>query len=91
MWLYHKPKSYVVPECIYTLVKACKSTDNKIYHRDQYQVKECDQQTEKTEKSKPYSNKELADIFYYVLFLVFTALYLLLILYFSVSMSKSNE
>lgn len=97
IWLYHKHKNYVVPKFIHTLVhvvRTWKCPNNKINHCDQYQAKECGQQTDKNYCAenetalKQYSNKELADLFYYVLFLVFTFLYILL--FFSVSVLMSS-
>ncbi|CAC5387976.1 unnamed protein product [Mytilus coruscus] len=93
MRIYNKPKSYIAPNWMHSMVRKirklklklkCKS--RRINSLEHHQATEDCQPTEEIDSVedstplKPYSNKELAEFFDSFLFVVFTVLYILTLL-----------
>ncbi|CAC5379380.1 CHRNA4 [Mytilus coruscus] len=90
MGIYNKPKSYIAPNWMHSVVRKirklklkCKCKAGRINSLEQQAIEDC-QPTEDSVKNstplKPYSNKELAAFFDSFLFVVFTVLYILILL-----------
>lgn len=90
--LYNKPKGSIAPNWMHFFVKIfrklmlkLKCRARRIHHLDKHQTIEDGEPTEKVDNEKkstllkPYSNKELAEFFDYMLFIVFKVLYILVL------------
>lgn len=98
--LYHKPDEYTVPDWLYRAVYKFKARQCKV--NDVRTVDECPtavddvspawktkQSTDKIKTYEKYSNKEIAELFDDFFFLVFSALYLIVVLSFTITLSVS--
>jgi hypothetical protein len=99
--LYHKPDEYTVPDWLYRMVYRFKTRKCKV--QDVITVDECTtadndvrpawktkQSTDKITTSEKYSNKEIAEFFDDFCFFVFSALYLIVVLCFTITLSVST-
>ena len=99
--LYHKPDDYTVPDWLYRMVYKFKTRKCKV--QAVRTVDECTttdddirpalknkQSTDKTKTSNKYSNKEIAELFDDFCFLFFSALYLIVVFCFTITLSVST-
>jgi hypothetical protein len=99
--LYHKPDEYTVPDWLYRMVYRFKTRKCKV--QDVITVDECTtadndvspawktkQSTDKIKTSEKYSNKEIAEFFDDFCFFAFSALYLIVVLCFTITLSVST-
>ena len=99
--LYHKPDDYTVPDWLYRMVYKFKSRKCKV--QAVRTVDECTtaaddirpgwknkQSTDQIKISNKYSNKEIAEFFDDLCFFVFSALYLVVVLCFTITLSVST-